>query len=170
MNDRHRPPDPAASTATLRPARPGDAEAIARVWHQGWRDGHLGHVPDALLPHRELDHFRRRVPPRVPTTTVATIANELVGFVTVHEDEVEQVFVSPRARGTGVADVLLWHAEQEIARRFELAWLAVVDGNARARRFYEKSGWRDAGAIEYAAEIEGGTLPVPTRRYEKRVR
>jgi hypothetical protein len=53
-----------------------------------------------------------------------------------------------------------------IATRFAAGWLAVVAGNARARRFYERNGWRDAGAIDYAAEIRGGTLPVPCRRYE----
>ena len=54
-----------------------------------------------------------------------------------------------------------------IAGRFDTAWLAVVAGNARARRFYEKSGWHDAGGFDYPAEIKGGTIPVPSRRYEK---
>lgn len=57
-----------------------------------------------------------------------------------------------------------------IARRFDTAWLSVAVGNARARRFYERSGWTDAAPIDYRAEIAGGTLPVPCRRYEKRVR
>jgi len=155
---------------TLRPARADDVDAIAEVWHQGWRDGHLGHVPDALLPHRALAHFRERVPPRLPTTTVATIGSNVVGFVTVHEDEAEQVYVAASARGGGAAKALLRHAEQVIAERFDTAWLAVVAGNARARRFYEKCGWRDAGGFDYGAEIRGGTIPVPCRRYEKRVR
>jgi len=90
--------------------------------------------------------------------------------VTVKEDEVEQVYVAATARGTGVAGLLMQHAEHEIARRFDTAWLSVAVGNARARRFYERSGWTDAAAIDYEAEIEGGTIPVPCRRYEKRVR
>jgi GNAT superfamily N-acetyltransferase len=154
---------------TLRAAASGDIETIAAVWHSGWRDGHIGHVPEALLPHRHLEDFRRRVPPRLPDTTVATIAGQVVGFVTVKEDELEQMYVVAAARGTGVADVLMRHAEQVIARRFDTAWLSVAVGNARARRFYERSGWRDASAIDYRAEIEGGTLPVPCRRYEKQV-
>ena len=154
----------------LRPATSDDVEAIATVWHRGWQDGHLGHVPDALLPHRGLVHFRERVPPRILTTTVATIASTVVGFVTVHEDEAEQVYVAASARGGGVANALLGHAEQVIAERFDTAWLAVVAGNARARRFYERNEWRDAGGFDYAAEIRGGTIPVPCRRYEKRVR
>jgi len=160
----------AAAGLSLRPATSDDVEAIATVWHRGWRDGHLGHVPDALLPHREIVHFRERVPPRIPTTTVATIGSAIVGFVTVHDDEAEQVYVAASARGGGVANALLRHAEEVIAQRFDTAWLAVVDGNARARRFYERNGWRDAGGFEYGAEIRGGTVLVPSRRYEKRVR
>jgi GNAT superfamily N-acetyltransferase len=156
-------------SVALRAATPEDAEAIATIWYLGWRDGHLGHVPDSLHEHRRLVHFRARVPPRVPRTTVATIASAIVGFVTVHDDEVEQVYVAERARGGGAAQALLRHAEEVIAAGFDTAWLAVVAGNARARRFYERNGWRDAGGFDYAAEITGGTIPVPCRRYEKRL-
>ncbi len=154
---------------TLRAAEAGDAEAIAMVWHDAWRDAHLGHVPEALLEHRRLVDFRERVPPRIPATTVAVLASRLVGFVTVHDDELEQIFVAAAARGGGAAQALLRHAERAIAARFPVAWLAVVAGNARARRFYERNGWRDGGGFDYPAEIKGGTVLVPSRRYEKRL-
>jgi GNAT superfamily N-acetyltransferase len=161
--------DPAPAGLALRPAVPGDLEAIAAVWHDGWADGHLGHVPEALAAHRGLDDFRRRVPARLPETTVAIAAGRLVGFVMLHGDEVEQVYVAREARGGGVADTLLACAEQEVARRGPVAWLAVAAGNARARRFYERNGWSDAGPFDYAAEVAGGTMAVPCRRYTKRV-
>jgi GNAT superfamily N-acetyltransferase len=101
---------------------------------------------------------------------VAHVAGCVVGFVTVHGDEVEQVFVDASARGTGVAAELLEHAEAVIARDHDIAWLAVVAGNARARRFYERSGWHDAGPVVYQAQVSGGTVDVPSHRYEKRVR
>ncbi len=154
----------------LRAATDDDVEAIALIWHAGWRDGHLGHIPEALLPHRRLEHFRARVPPRIPATTVAVAEGELLGFVTVHDAEVEQLFVDAAARGTGAASALLSHAEELIAARFDTAWLAVVEGNGRARRFYERSGWHDTGGFDYMAEIEGGRLAVPSRRYEKELR
>jgi ribosomal protein S18 acetylase RimI-like enzyme len=157
------------ATVLLRPATLDDVETIATLWYDGWRDGHLGHVPEALHPHRTLPGFRRRVPSRVPLTTVAIVEGRIAGFVTVHDDEVEQVYVARAARGGGVAPALLQHAEQVIAGRYDVAWLAVAEGNARARRFYERSGWRDAGGFEYAAEIVNGTLSVPCRRYEKRL-
>ena len=163
------PGKPADPTCMVRPATATDVDAIATVWHDAWRDGHLGNVPDALLPYRTPALFRERVPPRVPSTTVATIAAKVVGFVTVRDDEIEELFVARSARGRGIADALLHLGEEMIRRRYDVAWLAVAAGNARARRFYEKSGWRDAGGFDYAAEIPGGTLAVPSRRYEKRL-
>jgi ribosomal protein S18 acetylase RimI-like enzyme len=158
------------SGPALRPATPDDVEAIAGIWHRGWGDGHLGHVPEALLEHRHYADFLERVPPRIPDSVVAEIAGRIMGFVTVRGDEVEQVYVAAEGRGTGVADALLSHAEGMVAARFDVAWLSVVEGNTRARRFYERSGWRDTGPHDYRAEIRGGTIPVPCRRYEKRVR
>ena len=157
------------SPVSLRPARSEDAAVIADVWHRAWHDSHVGHVPEALHEHRRLIDFQGRVPPRISRTTVADTAAGVVGFVVVHDDEVEQIFVTASARGLGVADALLKHAEAVIAERFAVAWLAVVEGNGRARSFYERSGWRDKGGFDYAAETRDGTLPVPCRRYEKPV-
>jgi GNAT superfamily N-acetyltransferase len=154
----------------LRPAEPGDVDAIAAIWHAAWSDGHAGHVPEELHPHRTLAHFLARVPSRIARTTVVVEDERVVGFVTLHDDELEQIFVARHARGGAVAGELLAEAERRLASEHAVAWLAVVAGNARARRFYEKNGWHDAGAIDYAAEIPGGSIPVPCRRYEKRFR
>jgi ribosomal protein S18 acetylase RimI-like enzyme len=153
----------------LRPAKPDDAEGIAEVWHASWLDGHLGHVPEALHEHRRPEDFRRRVPPRIPHITVAVAAGRLVGFVAVRGDEVEQLFVAAEARGAGVAAALLDSAESGIALGHDLAWLSVAAGNARARRFYEKSGWQRVAAFDYPAETRDGVLLVPSLRYEKRL-
>jgi len=153
----------------LRAATPDDADVIATVWHSGWPEGHLGHVPDTLLLHRRLADFRARVPALLDRTTVATIGQNVAGFVMVHNDELEQIYVAEAARGGGVAAALLRHGENEIGERFDLAWLAVVAGNTRARRFYERNGWQDAGVFEHQAPIEGGSVPLAAHRYEKRV-
>ena len=151
----------------LRPADEGDIEDIAHLWHEGWRDGHLGHVPEEVLPHRRLDGFLRRTPERVPQTTVATVDGEVVGFVTLREDEVEQLYVAAAARGSGVAATLLDHAEGVLAQTHDRAWLAVVAGNARARRFYERHGWAFARALE---DHTADGVVVPSLRYEKALR
>ena len=153
----------------LRAATPDDVDAIATVWHSGWPEGHLGHVPEALLLHRRLVDFRSRVPALLDRTTVATIGPDVAGFVMVNDDELEQIYVAEAARGSGVAAALLQHAEIAIGDRFDLAWLAVVAGNIRARRFYARNGWRDAGVFEHEAPIEGGSIPLAAHRYEKRI-
>jgi GNAT superfamily N-acetyltransferase len=154
----------------LRTAQEGDVEALAVLWYDGWREAHLGRVPDALLPHRTPDTFRARVPVNLPITTVATVGGELAGFVVVRDDEVEQMYVDSKFRGSGVAATLLAHGESVVAARYDTAWLAVVDGNARARRFYERCGWHDTGPFDEPAWTpDGTTIPVPSRRYEKPV-
>ena len=74
-------------------------------------------------------------------------------------------------RSTGPLDLPTALSEAQVASRHPRAWLAVVEGNARARRFYEREGWVDTGPLAYEApHPEGGTVPVPVRRYEKQVR
>ena len=88
----------------LRPGRPEDAGAVAEIWRAGWRDGHLGFVPDELVAARDEASFRTRATERVADTTVAVVDGQLAGFVMVAADEVEQVYVSAHQRGSGVAD------------------------------------------------------------------
>ncbi|HEU4406885.1 MAG TPA: GNAT family N-acetyltransferase [Polyangiaceae bacterium] len=143
---------------------------MAEIWHRGWYDGHLGHVPDALVAVRTRASFGARARRRVGDTVVAVVGGEVAGFVMAVGDEVEQVYVSASHRGTAVAGVLLAEAERLVAARGHAwAWLAVVAGNARARRFYERSGWANEGPFEYSAATEAGPIVVQVLRYVKRV-
>ncbi|GIF64972.1 hypothetical protein Ais01nite_30070 [Asanoa ishikariensis] len=157
-------------SVTLRPAREADIEALTEIWHRGWADGHLGNVPDALVAVRTPDTFRSRTVDGLPHTTVALVGESIAGFVKVVDEEVEQVYVSATHRGSGVAGVLLAEAERQVAAEgYAEAWLAVAAGNARARRFYERSGWSDAGLFDYLASTAEGPIPVPCHRYVKPV-
>ena len=83
-------------------------------------------------------------------------------------DEVEQVYVDAAHRGSGLAAALLDEAERQVAAGgHAVAWLAVVDGNARARRFYAARGWVDAGDLPYEVTAGGTTYVSPCRRYVK---
>jgi GNAT superfamily N-acetyltransferase len=155
--------------ASLRPARESDVPVVAGIWYEAWLDGHLGNVPDDLVRIRTPESFQTRTAPRVAETTVADTGSGLAGFIMVHDDEVEQVFVAAAHRGSGIATLLLAEAERQIAAQgHEVAWLAVVPGNARARRFYERQGWADEGPFDYPARLEsGGIIPVLCHRYTK---
>ncbi|WP_350281216.1 GNAT family N-acetyltransferase [Kribbella sp. HUAS MG21] len=155
---------------TVRPAVADDADAVAAIWYDGWRDGHLGHVPDELVAVRTKESFWTRAAERVADTTVAVAGDAIAGFVMVVGAEVEQVYVARDHRGSGVAGTLLAEAERQVkANGHDEAWLAVATGNARARRFYERSGWTDAGAFDYPAAVDDGSVPVPCHRYVKPV-
>jgi putative acetyltransferase len=156
---------------SIRPADDADMAAVADLWHEGWHDGHAGHVPEGLTAARTLAAFHERTPSRVADTAVAMDDDgSLLGFVMVVGDEVEQVFVAPAGRGTGLASELLAEAERRVAAGGHAsAWLAVVVGNARARRFYERQGWSDAGDLPYEVTAGGETFVSPCRRYVKRV-
>jgi GNAT superfamily N-acetyltransferase len=157
-------------TVTLRPAVADDADAVAAIWYAGWRDGHLGHVPEELVAVRTEESFWTRAAQRVADTTVAVVGDEIAGFVMVVGDEVEQVYVSRDHRGSGGAGTLLSEAERQVkAGGHSEAWLAVATGNERARRFYERNSWTDGGAFDYPANVGSGTLPVPCHRYVKQV-
>lgn len=143
---------------------------VAEIWHEGWPDGHLGHVPRELVAVRTLESFRIRAAQQVGDTVVADVGGEVAGFVMVDGDEVDQLYVARRYRGTGVAAALLAEAESMIAANgHRRAWLAVVPGNARARRFYERQGWSDDGLFDYSAPGPAGPIPTPCHRYVKQV-
>ncbi|RZQ62469.1 GNAT family N-acetyltransferase [Amycolatopsis suaedae] len=158
------------SIVAIRPATAADGATIARIWYAGWRDAHLGNVPDALLVARTRESFDTRAAQHVGDTVVATVDGAVAGFVMVIGDEVEQVYVAEEHRGHGVAALLLDEAERLVREAGHgRAWLAVVAGNARARRFYERRGWIDEGIFDHAAPHEDGPITVPAHRYVKDV-
>ena len=151
----------------VRPARDDEDEVIGRIWFEAWGDGHRGHVPDGLVAHRGRDQFVVRATERLVVTLVAEVDGDVVGFVSVHDDELEQLFVDRSARGSGIAAALLHAGEDAIrAAGHATAWLSVVAGNERARAFYEREGWHDVGPLAYEAQTADGTITVPSRRYE----
>jgi GNAT superfamily N-acetyltransferase len=143
-----------------------DLPAIVRIWQEGWADAHVGHVPPGLLRFRHHAHFAALAHDRLAAMWVTGPADTVAGFVVVKGDEIEQLYVDRPSRGTGLAATLLGHAEAEIGRAGHArAWLAVVAGNRRARAFYARLGWRDAGPMSYMADTADGPFAVPTHRY-----
>jgi GNAT superfamily N-acetyltransferase len=141
-----------------------------QFWESAWRDAHLGNVPDSLVEIRTIESFRERAAARVPQTSVAVVDGVVAGFVATADDELEQLFVDRGHRGKGVADALMADAERRLREAgHRQVWLAVVSGNARARRFYERSGWTDEGPFEYLADGPDGPISVEAHRYVKTI-
>ena len=154
--------------AVLRAATPDDVPAIGRIWHAAWHDGHDGRVPEAVHALRTARSFHERAVALVPDSVVAERDGSVVGFAATGGDEVAELFVAREARGTEVARLLLRAAEQAVRRAgHRTACLGVVTGNVRARRFYEREGWRDEGDVDNPVDGPEGPIAVPCRLYVK---
>ena len=137
----------------LRPATVDDAAAGARLHLACWREAYAPLVDPALLE-AALDEERwtRRWREQIadgPTRLLAVHAGVPIGFVTCgparHRGaplpfELYAVYVRAAWHGTGVAQALL---DADLGDRSAYLW--VLEGNTRARRFYERNGFAPDG-------------------------
>jgi ribosomal protein S18 acetylase RimI-like enzyme len=155
----------------VRAAEEGEIDHLATLWYEGWQDAHAQIVPAELRRLRTFDNFRQRLQAVLSDTRVVGLRDAPDGFCITKGDELYQIYLSPQARGSGVAAALMADAEARLAKNgVETAWLACAIGNYRAARFYEKCGWRRVGVVTYQAEKSTGTFPLEVWRYENRVR
>lgn len=139
-----------AAGAVTRPARPGDAPAIARLLDQ------LGYPTTPAAMRRRLGPILARPDYR---TFVAEAGGDVVGFIgacLVPSYELDDAYVrvldlavDESSRGAGIGSALLTAAEAWA--RQEGARVVVVntredDGAAGASSFYEARGYRRTGA------------------------
>jgi GNAT superfamily N-acetyltransferase len=156
---------------TVRPADPSELDHLARLWHEGWHDGH-GHIaPAGLVKARTLERFRARMAAALADVLVTGPSGVPDGFFMLKGDELKQFYVARSARGTGTANTLMDAAEAELARRgIATPWLACGIGNDRAARFYEKRGWVNARTQTSRLETPEGVFEIQVWRFEKTVR
>jgi GNAT superfamily N-acetyltransferase len=140
----------------VRRAEPADARAIAEVhvctWQVAYRHAFPAEVLQGLSVDEREERWRDHLGGRV-AAWIAEAGGKVVGFVSVgpsrtEEDEGElyAIYVLPEAWGSGAASGLMaaakdWFAEEGYAT----AMLWVLADNPRARRFYEREGWRVDG-------------------------
>jgi ribosomal protein S18 acetylase RimI-like enzyme len=152
----------------FRPAETDDLDALAQLWFDGWQDGHAHIAPAGLTKARTLESFRERLGAAMADLFVIGAPGAPIAFVMLNDDELYQFYVGRAARGSNVAPALMRAAETELARRgYTDVWLACAVGNDRAARFYDKSGWRNAGTRVSRLDTPGGVFEIDIWRYEK---
>lgn len=143
-------------TAALRRALPSDVPALAAVFVAAWRAGYREVVAAEVLDRLDVGEVAGWLAPLVEetalTTTVAVVDGAVVGFTRYGPDPdraapdagyLAALYVHPHASGHGLGRRLLSHAVAELARagRPDVR-LWVFEANARARRLYERAGFR----------------------------
>lgn len=153
-------------TIILRAADTADAPAIADVHRRAAQAGLAEIFPTgaAVAPSDALvDDWRRRVGSAAPhgqVGLVADAAGRLAGVIIAGPDETEprigqlsRLYVDPRFWGMGIGGHLfragLAHLQ---ALGVAEARLWVIDGNRRARDWYERMGWTPTGERKPSCE------------------
>lgn len=140
----------------IREARPEESLLLAAVQEHA-SVAALGHIfPPELYPYpREAINARwvEALADPAKRVLVAIVEDEPAGAACVSEEWLEGLYVVPERWGTGLADTLHERA-LEVVRGLgsPRCHLWVLEDNTRARRFYERRGWRENGetrVVEY---------------------
>ena len=130
----------------VRAARPDEVEALLGIQQAASVAGFRHIFPPARYPFPAAA-VRARWRAALGTAEVCVLVAECdglpVGVVEVAPERLDGLFVLPCAWGSWVADRLHDAAVQRL-RGWGCGWcrLSVLEQNQRARRFYERRGWR----------------------------
>jgi GNAT superfamily N-acetyltransferase len=133
----------------LRDARPTEATLLAELQKRA-SVAAFPHVfpPERYpFPSREvLERWANALEDPAAAVVVAELDADPVGVACVRAEWLDGLYVVPERWGTGVSAELHDRA-LEIVRGFgsKRCHLWVLEENARARRFYERRGWRENG-------------------------
>ena len=154
----------------LRTATHDDIAALSRLWHAGWHEAHAAYTPEALTRLRTVEDFARRLRATLPDIRMSGPMLHPLGFCTIRDDELYQLFVAPQARGSGLAARLLADGEARLAARgVGMARLFVGIGNDRAAGFYARHGWEETGTVEAQVDSSTGPFRLRLRGFAKRL-
>jgi 2-amino-4-hydroxy-6-hydroxymethyldihydropteridine diphosphokinase len=166
---------PSGRAITIQPATPDDADEAARV-HTASAEAAYRHVRPRERGGlaRRTALWRRIVVDSINRSFVARDGDRIVGVLIVGPDlggapigQVRVLYVLPAWWGSGAGQRLLDRAHAELAAEYDEATLNVLSANARARRFYERNGWR---LEEILVEPHFGGVPTEIARYRRRLR
>lgn len=140
-----------------------DAKALGLIHSQAWRIEYKGIIPDDILeiftPEKREEYFKNAIINKTEETAVIESGGSTIGFVTLGRSrdddsssdcgEIWGIYISPGFWRRGFGKTMLsWGLEELGARGFLKVTLWVLEDNMRARKFYEKQGFRFDGTVK----------------------
>jgi ribosomal protein S18 acetylase RimI-like enzyme len=164
--------------ALIRSARLADAPALGRIGVRAWQATYRGMMPDEFLDGLSVEQGAERWSRGLAGPTehvhgplVAEDDGSVVGFVVTGlsrdgdgAGEVHVLNVDPAHWRRGLGSLLLTagvYQLEEAGHAVAILW--VVEGNLRARRFYESAGWRVDGGRKLDDRFGTGVVEVRYR-------
>ena len=154
-------------SVTIRQALPTDANLIsvlgAVTFYEAYFEQDTAHelanyITESFPPERVLAEIESS------TNTFFIIYREekAVGYAKCRTDnrhesikseravELQRIYILERVFGRGIGEILLKYCIETARQKgFETLWLGVWEENKRARRFYEKHGFKQVGTLDF---------------------
>jgi GNAT superfamily N-acetyltransferase len=159
-------------TVAIRKARPGDAEAVARIYVEAWRDTYPLVLPAKLLLGMTIEGQTARwrnaiaMAVREAVYVAEDDAKRVVGMTSLgrardsglgYDAEIYTLYVAPLRTGAGIGRALLKGAFTALAERGHTRCVIWAHAKNPARFFYEAMGGKLIA--ERATAMAG--VPVP---------
>lgn len=152
-------------TLTYRDADAGDGAAVSALFNSAFIDtfGHLYSQAnlDLFLANKAAENYEQQVTDQDYAFRLAEEGGKLIGYIKMGPNELpgdapkgtwelHQLYLSPEAKGRGIAQELMdWGFAEARRRGFAYLQLSVFVDNHRARRVYDKLGFEEVGAFQF---------------------
>jgi GNAT superfamily N-acetyltransferase len=119
---------------SIRPYREADLDPLTSLWLDSWKSTGIPASGTGLLV-----ELRTRMVEEIAggwSVHVASLGAEIVGFLALKDDLLDQLFIAPAWQNQGLGKQLLDFVKQERSKGF---WLTTA-AESRAPRFYDREG------------------------------
>lgn len=123
----------------IRPYQPIDLEELVAFWHEATT---IAYPYVAIMQQHTIDSHRayfQKVILAESSVWVCELDGELVGFLAINQDFIDQLYVRVTQQRRGIGSALLEHAKRLSPSHLRLY---AFQKNQPARAFYERHGFR----------------------------